>query len=281
MKIKLSLLTLIVISFVAQAQTEAQKDSLADVEYKQRQIKIMEQELQIKKDELELKKQDSDLDREKKKIELERAKMQLEEDKRNAEEIKKSREEQKVIEKETKSRRNYKAAIFLEPLPLFVGGFQGGLESKLLNKDNLRLSAGYYYSEDPWYYENCDVMTGMKFDLQYRHYVTSSDPDDDISLYYGGSLVYKFINVHYDTLSTGSFKYQSPTAQGKNINPNVLLGAQALLANTILLDLWAAAGINVPLVDTPRERVSLQIVNPYGQGVILRFGFSIGVPIKN
>lgn len=248
----------------------AQIDSL-ELEIQKKQLELMKQELEIQKQELEMKIEDNKTykeDRQERKA-------------REREERDLKKNDQQRINALMESNTN----IFLNPLPLFVGGFEGGVEKRIDKKKSLRMVAGYYYSESPWYYLDATEMQGAKINIQYRAYLQDFRPGM-FGLYVGPDLTFKTIGYKqtistYETTNTYpyyTYSTRDTTHQAMAGAVGFVCGYQTLLFQRMTFDFHFGANLVLPISEYKNSDVSLPLVNPYGKGSHAKFSISIGVP---
>jgi len=171
-----------------------------------------------------------------------------------------------------------KHVLFIKPFALLVSGLDGGLEKLLDDKTSLRISAGYYLTEDAFAYgSEATDMEGFKGELQLRFYLSESKGFMS-GVYLGPYAYYKQIAVtktgySYDGFS--SFEEDNRfTASAGNLG--FVVGGQFVSTSRLTLDFFLGGGVNVPIDSDDRDEVHIPIVNPYKKGILMRTGFTIG-----
>lgn len=263
-------------------------DSL-DKKLKIKQLEVLEKELDLKMKEYDLKAKTLDIEQQRFDIEkidrIEEKKEQEEQDRLFEVEKKKRLDEAKKKEEESNRYKNFSTLVFFEPLPLFIGTFQGGIEKKILEKRTLRLSMGYNYSEDPLFYQDTRYTKGIKLEVQYRNYL-SREKSGAEGFYVGAYGMFKTLerNVYIAPISGSNTFIQSQDyiINGRCAGLGVLIGYNIFVIERLTLDLFMAAGMNFKLNSYETKDLSVQLINPYANGTVLRMvGVSLGLPIRN
>lgn len=259
-------------------------DSL-DKKLKIKQLEVMEKELDLKVKEYEIKNKELEIQQERFEIDklakIEEEKRYQEKEKEYQAEQKRLAENRKKEEDESKRYRDYNTLIFFEPLPLFIGTFQGGIEKKIMPKKTLRFSLGLNNTEDAVFYEFSNTK-GVKVELQYRMYLEHDEVGNE-GFYVGGYGFMKTMTRDYNSqTSNGGFNQVTKyTTTGKVASMGFLCGYNLFIIDRLTLDMYVGTGINYKLGTFNKSDLSLPFINSFGNGTTLRFGFSIGVPIKN
>ncbi|MCU0428658.1 MAG: trichohyalin-plectin-homology domain domain-containing protein [Cytophagaceae bacterium] len=253
----------------------AQTDSL-EMEIQKKQLEIMKQELDMKKQELDMKVEEHKSDKEER---LER--------KQEMRENKKIKQEQKA---EIDGLMESNTIISMNPLSLFVGGFELGIEKRVNKKEGLRFSGSYFYNEEVWYYNTGRELQGGKLNLQYRFYLKNNKPGL-FGLYVGPEASVKTIQFDQtvtfvkDTITDPFWGYDTyiysrkdTTMKATAASLGIVCGVQGLLFRRLTYDFHFGANVLLPLSSYDSQDVSLPFVNPYGRGSHPRFSFTIGVP---
>lgn len=247
-----------------------QKSDSLELELKKKQLELQIQELELKKQEFEMKKEEYVENKE------ERKERQAEY-RKNKEKLK---EQTDHLSKLMQSNTN----VFFCPLPLFVGGMEGGVEKRIAEKKSLRLMAGYYFNENVWYYRMAKNMHGGRINLQYRFYLDKTMPGI-FGLYIAPEVGAKRIEYtqtiyEYDDNNPNDPYFRTVEVRREAVAAwaGFVLGTQEIIFKRITFDVHAGANVMIPLIDYESTHFTLPLVNPYGKGAQLKLALSVGVP---
>lgn len=275
-------------SQVATPSKSVSMDTL-DRALKLKQIEVIDKELDIKLKQYEIEKKNLELQQERLEIEKvdridEQKKYEALEQERSASRKKILEEEQKK-EEDSKRYKNFNTLIFVEPLPLFIGTFQGGLEKTIMPQKTLRASIGVNYVEDPvLYYDerNTTLSKGFKLELQYRNYIMGENKGNE-GFYVGAYGYMKTLQRQIETqIYNGSIYADTQfTVSGKAASLGVLMGYNVFLVDKLTVDMYLGAGLIRKMNDFRTADLSIPVLNSFANGTTVRFGLSVGLPSKS
>jgi hypothetical protein len=190
--------------------------------------------------------------------------------------------------------------FFIQPLPAFAGGFELGVE-KGGDAGALRFTAGFYQAENGIYrnrvparfvsnsYVDQASYEGLKFDLQYKYYLSQYMQSEGLGGTYVGLYAnHRSLEVNYKTSQNiydpGTGTYTIINGQvGKLASGaasfGVIIGVKLPIVRRLNVDAFGGVGMVVPTTGTDEDRTAahIPVVNPYKGGPMLKFGLSIGL----
>jgi hypothetical protein len=202
----------------------------------------------------------------------------------------------------------YKNAIGIYPLSLIGNGLEVGYERMLNESMSIRLTGGYFFVENPWYYRNkvsfynsneSMNFNGLRIEGQYRYFFqkeasrkgdsvrvyssssskkyVSNRSTKEFNWYIGGSVSYKQTIIR----AKGVIDYMSSQQVDSTLSAAAVYGAGLfgimMKYHRIVLDIYAGAGIMRLVDDRHAEYISLPIVAIYKNGINARGGLWLGL----
>lgn len=289
---------LILITLVYASGSFAQNTDSLNRAVKQLEVEMMKKELEMRQEEIRLKQQEYEILKENNEV--------VKEDRKEIKTIKEKRERTaEEIEADRKVRMNKNTIISINPAALFIGGFDLGLEKKIANKKSLKLSAGYYYSQSPWYYEGQQVQVdsyidmygvqhnifregveyaeSFRFEIQAKFYMNPKDIALN-GLYVAPFLQFKQMNkldklvdYRYSLGYYGNPERYTKASSAQMVQGGIAMGYQYVKA-PIAVDVAFAAGLNFPASSFDAKNFNVPILQSYTRGAKPRFLISIGFP---
>ncbi len=199
--------------------------------------------------------------------------------------------------------RSYKNAIGIYPLSLIGNGLEVGYERMLNENMSIRLTGGYFFAEDPWYYRDkffydyqSLYFNGLRVEGQYRYFFQKeANKKGDTVRVYSNASGKKYITnrstKEFNWYIGGSISYKQTIIRAKGIRDDYTSGllrdstlsAAAVFGaglfgimtkyHRIVLDIYVAAGMMRLTDDRHAEYISLPIVAVYKNGIYARGGF--------
>lgn len=168
-----------------------------------------------------------------------------------------------------------RTVLSIQPLSLVVGGGEMAIEHLYADKKSIRLQLGYFLRSDFDLY-NADF-EGFRAEMQWRFYLSDDPAKGNFNdLYVAPYLQYKQVELtNIPTFGTPPFRSTMASAGGVGL----LLGYQLMLPKNITIDAFAGGGLVNTLIDRGVNEVHIPFVNPYKSGIIIRFGFAVGLAI--
>lgn len=187
------------------------------------------------------------------------------------------------------TRNNYRQEFLLNPFAFFVGGFEVGYGSINKKQHLRRVFGGYYFAEDPGFYNDQDNtptinnpevtyknMEGFRLEGQYLFL----KPTDGGLRFYGGPFaVFKTINMDISRRVTTA---QTTIISNYNARASsgilgVIAGARSYVMDNVFVDLYIGGGITVPFSSSNIDDVHLEVLNPYKRSINPRGNITIGL----
>lgn len=187
-------------------------------------------------------------------------------------------------------RNSYRQEFLLNPFSFFVGGFEVGYGNISAKQHNRRIFAGYYYSENPGFYNDGDGssstinntnvtyknMEGFRLEGQY---LFMKPTDGDIRLYFGPYAIFKTISMDVSKVDRSSSTVTQTLnykARGTSGSIGVMLGLRTYIMDNFFVDYYIGGGITIPFSGYNIDDVHLDVLNPYKRSVNPRLGATIG-----
>lgn len=188
-------------------------------------------------------------------------------------------------------RNTYRQEFLLNPFPFFVGGFEVGYGNINAKQRNHRIFAGYYYSDNPGFYNDEEGNNGTvssTVDVTYKNmegfriegqYLFMRPTDGDIRLYFGPYAIFKTMSIDVSRVDRSSPTVSQTinyTARGTSGSFGVLLGLRTYLTDNFFVDYYVGGGLTIPFSGSNIDDVHLDVVNPYKKSINPRLGVSVG-----
>lgn len=184
-------------------------------------------------------------------------------------------------------RDSYTQEFVINPFSFFVGGFELGY-GKIKNNRNTRGILGYYYSENPDFYDDgydnsfpsttvkYKNMEGFRAEFQYLF----MKPTDGGLKYYGGPYgIFKTIkmDITRTSVSSNATVVSDYVARGTSGSVGVIAGVRSFAFDNIFIDLYIGGGITFPFSGSNIDDVHLSVLNPYKRSINPRAGLTLGL----
>lgn len=177
----------------------------------------------------------------------------------------------------------YNQAFLINPLNFFVGGFEIGYE-KIKNTKSYKLFGGYYFLDNPSFYEDPDPvisdkyanLEGFRLEFQYLHI----KPVKNDFRYYGGAYaVAKGMSMDVSRTAAGSSSTVTTdyTARAFSGSLGVIAGVRTYIYENIFMDAFIGGGITFPFSGSFIDDIHIDVVNPFKRSINPRAGFSVGI----
>jgi hypothetical protein len=179
------------------------------------------------------------------------------------------------------------------------------LKKKVKEKIAVKLMAGYFFSQDPWYYQNKKtIQSGISGNSSYAVYKDGTISAEQIRVeaqlkFYAGAKqvglngiyfapfvqykqmekVDKIVTVSYETIPPYNFKSSEKTETiiAKMATVGVAIGYQ-YSKTPIAFDLNFSAGLGIPVNNFDNSDFSIPLIHSFNRGGKPRIGFSVGFP---
>jgi hypothetical protein len=276
----------------------AQKVDTLDVQNKKLEIELKKKEVEMKQQELEIKKQEFEL--------LKETRIEEKEEKKEEKIIKeKKKRTEEEIQADNKLRMGKTTIISLQPFSLVIGGLELGLEKQVKEKVAIKLIAGYFYSQDPWYYRNRKVLESgnvgnrvytvykdgtisaeqIRVEAQLKFYANAKQVGLN-GIYFAPFLQYKQMEK-VDKIISFSQEMVPPYSSSLSERTEAIVAKMATVGlaigyqyskTPIAVDLNFSAGLGIPVNSFNNSDFSIPVVHSFNRGGKPRIGFSVGFP---
>lgn len=184
-------------------------------------------------------------------------------------------------------RNNFKQEFLLNPFSFFVGGFEVGYGSINAKQHNRRLFAGYYYSENPGFYNDESPINNIEYTYKNMEgfrlegqYLFMKPTDGGLRFYGGAYAIFKTIKMDItkvDRSSSTNIQTVNYNASATSGSVGIMAGARNYIMDNLFVDLYVGGGITMPFSSNSIDDVHLETLNPYKRSINPRAGITFGL----
>jgi hypothetical protein len=171
---------------------------------------------------------------------------------------------------EKKEINHYRNVLSLQPLSVLVGGFEMAYENLFSPNFSMRLMGGYFLNSNQTIYNS--EFEGYRIEFQARYYFKDFNDGNFLNNYYVAPFVcYKEVSIKQWNWMGGS---KTVTTDAFQTGFNV--GYHFVNKINLTFDTWLGVSIVKSLGRGSPDLANIPFVNQYKNGVIPRFGMSVG-----
>lgn len=168
-------------------------------------------------------------------------------------------------------------SLALMPLSFLASGLEVAYEARVPRTySTVRINAGGFLGEDPWFYDSRGSYSGYRLEFQYRYHFL--DFAYERRGYYMGPYA-QFKSIDLVRQSGGDFfdPFSREERQlARAIGLGVIGGYQMRSRNGFVIDMYIGGGLVAPVGGKDQELLHLPIVNPYERGISAHAGLGLG-----